>query len=145
MADVFGYEKAAKVGGLASPSNVGVFIGNTGALALAQSVRLQYGRQVRAVTTLGSDSVWMQPGPASGTLDVTRIVGEEGAFAGYQDVGPCETTTISIAGTGTSNCGGKFGTVTCTGCMFTTVGLNISVQDMMIMDNATWTVGGVHV
>lgn len=145
MADIFGYEKSAKVGGLPSPSNVGVFIGNTGALALAQTVGLKYGRQVRAVTVLGSDSVWMQPGPASGSLDVTRIVGEEGAFAGFQDVGPCDTTTISIAGTGAQNCGGKFGTVTCTGCMLTQVGLNISVQDMLVTDSAQWTVGGVNV
>lgn len=145
MADIFGYEKSAKVGGLASPSNVGVFIGNTGALALAQRVELTYGRNVKAITVMGSDSVWMQPGPATGTLSVSRIVGEQGAFYGVQDVGPCDTTTISIAGTGTNNCGGKFGTVTCTGCMLTKVGLQISVQDQLIMDSAEWNVGGVHV
>ena len=106
---------------------------------------LKYGRNVQPVFTLGSDAVWMQPGPASGQLDITRIVGADGALVGLQNVGPCETTTISISGTGSFDCGVKFGTVTCTGCMLTSVGVTASIAGLTVTDNATWMVGGVSV
>lgn len=101
---------------------------------------------MQPVFVLGSDSVWMQPGPAHGTLEVTRIVGPDGALAGVSVGSPCATTTISIAGVGSSDCGGKFGTVTCTGCMPTSVMVQATAgQGFTVMDGVTWTVSGVMV
>lgn len=143
MADIFGYNKSTQTTGLANPSNVGVFIGNSGEVHLAQSVSIRYGRNVNPVFAMGSDSVWMQPGPASGSLDISRIVGESSALKGFQHGGPCELTTITVAGTGTSDCGGSFGTVTATGCMLTNVQVSVNIQGTTVSDGATWTVGGL--
>ena len=146
MADVFGYDKSTASGGIVSPSNVGIFIGSEGQMALAQSVRLKYGRNVQPVFTLGSDSVWMQPGQASGSLEVTRIVGPDGVLAHIGSEAPCETTTITLTGVGSSDCGAKFGTLTCTGCMKTSVNVEISAgQGYAVMDGVAWTVGGVMI
>lgn len=144
MPDVFGYKKDKQVGGLSTPSAVVVRVDGKD-LQLAQSADLRYRREVRPVFVLGSDQVYMQPGPASGQLQVQRIIGEQGALSGFAVNDPCKVVNIEITGSGeAASCSKNFGSLTCTGCMLAEVGVQANVNGVIVTDSATWIVGGVQ-
>lgn len=150
MPDVFGYKKDQKVGGLISPSFVKLKIGPKGDVAVAQQISLRYTRDVKSVSVIGSQSVYMMPGVPSGQLQISRMVGADPVHAPFKTDDPCGTVDIQITADpkcgGTSNgTSGQFGTLNCTNCMLQEVGLQVSAQDVVVTDSATYMVGGVEV
>lgn len=144
--DIFGYSKQTATGGVMGPNFVTVSIGGASNIHLVQTVSLNYQRDVQPVYEIGSGSVWMQPGPARGSLTLTRVVGQSGAFD--QIVQPqgsaCGTTDITISGDG-SQCGGAMlGSVKCKQCMPTQVGLTVSVGTVTVTDTVGYMVGSVE-
>lgn len=146
MSDIFGYDKGNQsYGGVTGPSFVKVMVDGT-KLNFAQSVNLTYGRTVQPVYEIGSGSVWMQPGPAQGTLSINRVVGD-GVFnygSALPSGDPCKTVNITISGDGSTCGGGNFGTVKCKQCMLANVGVTINAGGVTVTDSATFNVGSVE-
>lgn len=142
--DIFGYDKGNQsYGGVTGPSFVKVMVGGK-QLNFAQSVTLNYGRTVQPVYEIGSGSVWMQPGPAQGTLNINRVVGDGVFNYGQWPDGPCKTVDITISGDGSDCGGGNFGSVKCKQCMPANVGVTIQAGGVTVTDQVTYNVGSVE-
>lgn len=141
--DIFGYTKNQTYGGVTGPQFVIVQVDGK-KLNLAQSVNLNYGRTVQPVYEIGSGTVWMQPGPATGTLSIQRVVGDGVFNFGGWPSSPCATVDITIMGDGNVCDGGKFGTVNCRSCMPASVGLTISAGGVTVTDSCQFNVGSVE-
>lgn len=142
MSDVFGYSKKAKgPGNVVSPSMVMVMIDGE-RVYLAQTCTVNYQRSVTPNYELGSDSVWMTAGHSSGSVAIARAVGDEPLVSLYLPGSACDTQTITV-GKGDGACGMDPGTLTCSGCVLTTVGTNLSVGGSIVSDNATWSFGNL--
>ena len=142
MADVFGYTKVGKgPGNIVSPSMVMVMIDGE-RVYLAQTCSMTYQRSVTPTYELGSDSVWMTAGHSSGTCSVSRAVGNEAMVEPYLPDNACSTQTITV-GKGDGQCGMDPGTLTATGCILETVGVNLSIGTQVVTDQASWKVGNL--
>lgn len=144
--DIFGYNKQTATGGVMGPNFVTVTIGSASNIHLVQTVNLTYQRTVQPVYEIGSGSVWMQPGPASGSLTLSRVVGQSGAFDPIvQPKGqPCGTVDITISGDGAECGGATLGSVKCKQCMPMQVGLTVAVGTATVTDNVVYMVGSVE-
>lgn len=143
MAEYFGYTKEVK-----GPEHVGVTSAvlvkvDGGDVKLAQSCNIKYGRQVTPHFELGSDNVYLTVGSASGTVDISRIIGVTKALEPYKGQNPCKKQTISVA-RGSSQCGLDIGTITMEG-LLTEVGVNIDVGQFTVTDNAQYTIGSLDI
>jgi hypothetical protein len=142
MADVFGYTKTAKgPGNVVSPSMVMVMIDGE-RVYLAQQCTVQYQRSVSPNYELGSDSVWMTAGHSSGTVQLSRAVGDDPLVAPYLPGSACDTQTITV-GKGDGACGMDPGTLTCAGCVLANVGTTLSVSGSIVSDSASWSFGNL--
>lgn len=142
MADIFGYKKTAKgPGNVVSPSMVMVMIDGE-RVYLAQSCQVTYQRSVAPNYELGSDSVWMTAGHASGSCQITRAVGDSPLVTPYLPSDSCSTQTITV-GKGDGACGMDPGTLTCAGSLLVSVGTTLSVGGGIVSDNASWSVGNL--
>ena len=142
MADVFGYTKVAKgPGNIVSPSMVMVMIDGE-RVYLAQTCSMTYQRSVTPTYELGSDSVWMTAGHSSGPWSVSRAGGNEAMVEPYLPDNACSTQTITV-GKGDGQCGMDPGTLTATGCILETVGVNLSIGTQVVTDQASWKVGNL--
>lgn len=154
MTDIFGYNKQGTIGKIASPSNTLVAItgGNMdGTILLAQQCQIQYQRQVQPVYELGSDYVWMSMGQSSGNWSITRAVGEREdgkggkvalLLAPYQQDDQCSSQTLFMQGN-QDHCGINPGSVIGTGAILTQVGIQSQVGQLMVTDNAAWTIASL--
>ena len=142
MADVFGYTKVAKgPGNIVAPSMVMVMIDGE-RVYLAQECRMTYQRTVNPTYELGSDSVWMTAGQSSGACGITLALGNEALVEPYLPGDACSTQTITV-GKGDGQCGMDPGTLTATGCILESVGVNLSVATQVVTDQASWKVGNL--
>lgn len=142
MADYFGYNKTAKgPGNIVSTSMVLVAIGGK-AVKLAQQVTINYQRNVIPQYEIGSDSVYMVAGQSGGTWQITRAVGEHKLLKPYKPTDACAITNLAMA-KGNGVCGMDPGFITATGCILKAVGVQASVGNTIVTDNAEWLVGAL--
>lgn len=163
MADIFGYSKTGTNGHVASPFNVLVSIKNSGSnsasIMLAQQCVINYQRSLQPVYELGSDYVWMSMGQSQGTWQITRAVGvKPGGGQGGQDAtsdgllvpykgnqDDCNGSTDLYMSGNTARCGHNPGSVSSTGGVLTSVGIQAQVGQLIVTDNATWTITALNV
>lgn len=139
MADIFGYTKTTYgPSTVASPSAVMVKL-DGGKVQIAQSCTINYQRQVNQNYELGSESVYLTAGHASGTCDISRLVGETGALVPYKPASPCDLTTIQVSN-GDSTCQKDIGVITMRGVL-TSVGVTVTADAFTVTDNAQYQIG----
>ena len=142
MADYFGYNKTAKgPGNVVSSSMVLMSIGGT-SVKLAQSVTVDYSRNITPAFEVGSDSVYMVAGQSTGTWTVQRAVGDSAILKPYKPGNACETTSLAMS-KGSGSCGMDPGMLTATGCILRSVGFNAAVGSTIVTDSASWQIGSL--
>lgn len=116
---------------------------------LCQSANLVYQRGTQQVYELGSEDVWTQIGPASGTLALSYIVSsvaeKDNATYLAQHAGCSEAgETISLAA-GKPQCGGKLATaIQAKGCVLTQLGWQATAGQGALTVSAQYTVSAVY-
>lgn len=161
MPDIFGYSKTGTNGNVASPFNVLVSIktpGDSGKIMLAQQCVIQYQRTIQPVYELGSDYVWMSMGQSQGTWQITRAVGtkpkggqggkdanSDGLLVPYKNDDYCAGSTDLYMSGGTAHCGYNPGSLSSSGAILTSVGVQAAVGQLIVTDNATWTLSTLNI
>lgn len=160
MADIFGYSKTGTNGNVASPFNVLVSVKtqDSGKIMLAQQCIINYQRTIQPVYELGSDYVWMSMGQSQGTWQITRAVGtkpkggkggkdasSEGLLVPYKNTDYCNGSTDLYMSGSTEHCGYDPGKLSSSGAMLTSVGVQAAVGQLIVTDNATWTLSTLNV
>lgn len=139
MADIFGYTKT--VHGpttVASPSAVMVKL-DGGKVQIAQSVNITYARNVNQNYEIGSESVYLTAGHASGTCEISRLVGETKALVPFKPSSACDMTTIQVSNSGES-CQKDIGVITMKGVLVN-VGVNVTAEAFTVTDSASYQIG----
>lgn len=143
MADFFGFSKEVKgPGSIASSSAVLVSVGG-GKVNLAQSVQIEYSRTIEPHYELGDDNVYFTVAPASGTCDITRLVGEGAMLSPFKSSNNCGLETVQVASSG-NGCGGDIGVVTMRG-LAQKVTVSANVQGFTVTDGATYSIGELDI
>lgn len=161
MADIFGYSKNGTNGHVASPFNVLVSIkskGDSGKIMLAQQCVINYQRSIQPVYELGSDYVWMSMGQSQGTWQITRAVGtkpkdsaggdgkaSDGLLIPYKNSDYCSGSTDLYMSGSDAHCGHNPGSISSSGGILTSVGIQAAVGQLIVTDNATWTISTLNV
>lgn len=142
MADYFGYNKTAKgPGNIVSTSMVLMSVGGS-SVKLAQTINVNYSRNITPVFEVGSDSVYMVAGQSQGTWDVTRAVGDSAILSPYKPGDACATTSLAMS-KGSGACGMDPGMLTATGCILRQVGFQANVGSTVVTDSASWQIGSL--
>lgn len=150
MLDVFGSEKQAHgAKTIVGFSGVLVHVKNE-ALKLAQMVRLTYRRTAENLYELGSEDIYTQITPATGTLNLeyivsTDITGNTDTSKVLANAGGCTDTgeTITLQA-GKAQCGGVLANViTCAGCVLTELGWSAQAGRGSFQSSAAYNVGVV--
>lgn len=99
MEDIFGYEKTIKSEGAIISSQFGaLLIGEK--VALLQSTRGNYGREIRTMLETGSSNVFFVTGNSQGQMQCSAAVGEKGFFKqlgnGLKSCGTLENVGINL-------------------------------------------------
>lgn len=143
MADYFGFDKTAKGPSKVLSTSMAIITIGGDDVRLAQGVTIKYGRKVQPQFELGSDSVWMVVGHATGTCDIQRAVGEGKFLEPFKGKGTgCEPTTLTLDAT--SNCGSEAGTVKMIGAALQDVSIQANVQNVTITEGATYLFGSLE-
>ncbi len=138
MADIFGADK--KVHGADKiVMSSGVKVSFDDDVKLAQSVDLQYQRQVQPVYELGSEDIWVSLTPASGTCNMSRVVGEDDPYE-FVNGDKCDGYDITLD-EGESTCSKELSTVTATGCHTISCGLQAQAGQGFLTENMQAFVG----
>lgn len=134
--DVFNYENSVRNSGeIASADFAAIFTGEK--QALVQSVSVEYGQQIEAVTQVGDTQVYWIPGRPQGSLNVTKLVGAGGFFKGWQGkaCGRIENLRVSVNG---GRCGfSGAGNLTFDGGVVKSFSANLGSQAMTISESVT--------
>lgn len=99
--DVFGLDlKAHSKGEIASSEFAKLSIKGGDSAALVQSISVNYAQQIEPITQVGDPNVYWLPGRPSGSLSVTRLVGNGGFFAGWKNTqcGFIDSMAVSVDG-----------------------------------------------
>lgn len=143
MAEYFGYSKNIKgPDSIGSTSAVLVKIDGSD-VKLAQSVSIEYSRNISPQFELGSEDIYYTIAPASGTCTIERLVGEGSALQPFKPKDPCKAQTITIA-SGNPTCGSQIGTITMKG-MCQSVKFNATVGQFTVTDGATYQIGNLDI
>lgn len=146
MADIFKSEKDTKGAGIiVTGAGVLVKIGNS-EVALCQSANLTYQRSVQQIYTLGSESVYTQVGPASGTCAISYIVSTKSSATQFADTAGCDTNGADIVFTaGTKGCSAALDqTITCKGSVMTSIGWQAAAGQGAFTTSLSYTVTSVE-
>lgn len=138
--DIFGYNKdAVSSVGLIPPGAVTLTI--NGKINLAQSVEINYQREITPVYELGSENVYLVAGKSSGTLNVARMIGE--ALVQFKPSSPCATENITIT-KGDSTCGTGNLQLSMTG-MIRSVRFSAQAGQVTVTDGADYLLSSLSV
>lgn len=149
--DYFGQDKQVyDPGNIVGYNMVTVYLKNNenSNLCLAQDVGVQYGRNVTPQYELGSDSVWLVAGSASGSCTITRALGRKGSegtgafWSAFKPDDACTGTTITLT-KGSGACGLDPGRLVMSNSMLQSMSSSISVGNLVITEQATYVVGKV--
>lgn len=153
--DVFGYKRNPKADGVFSTEDSALLIGDAntaGQAFMVQSWNVEYNQDVQELFEIGSNNLYWAKGRPVGRGAVGRIVGAMdpdkpgfGIFPGdaYDVCNGGATMKINATGghceTGATayklNKGLK---ITMSGCVVTSIGFAMTVQDVRIMENYGW-------
>lgn len=140
--DIFGCTKTAH-GSSEIVCSTGVLVAIQGEIMLAQSCNLNYQRQAQPVYELGHEDIWVTSQPASGSCEVGRAVSESKNVYAHINKDSCRGVTITLQA-GDGNCTAKVKTVTATGCVCQSVGLQAQAGPGFLTESMSWFVGGVY-
>lgn len=146
--DFFGQTKSVFApGNIVSYSMVLVSVGE-GNLCLAQDVNVTYGRNVIPQYELGSECVWLVAGAASGQCTISRALGkkdktEAQMWKAFKTDDACKGVTIKIS-KGEGGCSSLDpGGLIMENSFLTSMTASISVGQLIVTEQATYTVGKV--
>lgn len=116
---------------------------DSGTVKLAQSVTIDYGREISPHFELGSYDVYFTVAPASGTCQIERMVGGGTVLEPFKPSDPCSPSKLFMQGVG-GQCSAGFGTVSMEG-LLQKVGATANVQQFTVTDTATYLIGKLSV
>lgn len=116
---------------------------DSGTVKLAQTVTIDYNREIKHNFELGSYDVYFTVAPASGTCTIERLVGDGTVLKPFKPSDPCKPVKLFLQGIG-AQCSAEFGTVSMEGIP-SKVGITASVQNFTVTDTATYEIGKLSV
>jgi hypothetical protein len=137
MADLFGYNRTGNaIGQVASSEYASVNVG--GKLALVQSVNVTYTQQIDEVKAVGDSNVYWIPGRPSGTINVSKLVGQGSFFQGWSagQCGRIDSLSINVGG-GVCGFSSGGGGLSFTGAVVETFSLEMSSQAHTVTETAS--------
>lgn len=121
--------------------STGVLVSIKDTVHLAQSVNLNYARQIQPVYELGSEDIWLTLSPASGTCEVSRAVSkDQKAFANVHGEECSKGYDISID-KGQGSCTADPGSIHASGCFTQSVGLQAQAGPGFLTEQMSVFVG----
>jgi len=95
MIDIFGHNRTARSAGeIASSEFAAISVG--GQNALVQNFQANYTQQVDQIFEVGDTNIHFVPGRASGTINVTKLVGSGGFFSIWRGNTCGRITPVSV-------------------------------------------------
>lgn len=141
MADLFGYTKSGNaIGQVASNEFATVNVG--GKLALAQNVTVQYQQKIDEVRALGDSNIYWVPGRASGSINISKLVGTGGFFSGW-GIGACGAVNGISVSLGGSACFSGGGNLSFTGAVAESFSLEMNSQSQTISETCMIRVASI--
>ena len=153
--DVFGYKRNPKADGVFSTENSTLLVGDGSTAAVAfmvQNWNVEYNQDVQELFEIGSNNLYWAKGRPVGRGSIGRIVGAKGADTENSGLFPKDAydicnggATMKINATG-GHCDtgstkyrlNKGLNLAMGGCVVTSIGFAMSVQDVRIMENYGW-------
>lgn len=138
--DFFGYQRTGNARAqIVSSEFARISIG--GQVSLVQSFQAAYQHDVRPVFEIGSPQIRWVTGHPRGTINVGRIVGNNGFFAAFGGGGNCgHLATISINASRGQECAdvnvSSGGSARFSGAILQGVGLTLTAGQVQIMETA---------
>jgi hypothetical protein len=155
MADIFGYDRGAKVKQVFSSENTRLNFATGGANVAAgvggwliQNWNVDYSQEVQEVFELGSNALYWVKGRPQGAGSISRVIGPLPASTGGSgSIFPREAFDICLGGAtfemevGGGACEGqdqKSVKITMDGVIITRIGFQASVQDVRVVEAVAW-------
>lgn len=134
--DIFGYDKSTTTTNtpLLPPGSIKVTI--EGEIKLAQTVDINYQREISPTYELGSENVYLVAGKSSGTMNISRLIGS--AFENYLPKDPCAVQSITVTKSSNSKCGKGDVTLKMSG-MLQSVTFGANAGALTVTDGASYT------
>lgn len=134
--DIFGYDKSKTMSAtsLLPPGSIKVTIG--GEIKLAQTVDINYQREISPTYELGSENVYLVTGKSSGTMNVSRLIGS--VFENYLPKEPCAVQSITVTKSSKGVCGDGNVSLTMSG-MLQSVTFSANAGALTVTDGASYT------
>lgn len=136
MPDIFNYENPVNLSGAIASSDFATVILDGAKASLTQTLNCSYQQQVQEITQVGDPSVYWMPGRPSGSVEISKLVGDGGFFDGWKGKECGKIASVNVATQG-GKCGftGN-GVLAFSGGVIESVSLTMNNGQMAIAETA---------